>query len=182
MVIFVGNGHGDTSSNPGRASAIEKALIPLGKVWIKLFSLKLWVDSRRDWVPLPWLDNHSRRKKTIQTCLTTLKNDSLTSCLSVGVGKKHVTIYVEVEELQFNGQPNHYYPVPLWCLPWIHGSLAPWKDSNISSVDLPEVNYFEKSCSYLINSDCTSALAFYLWHTIKTNYFIHLYSLLKPPG
>ena len=32
MVIVVGNGHGDTSSNPGRDIAFHIALIPLGKV------------------------------------------------------------------------------------------------------------------------------------------------------
>ena len=33
MVIVVGNGHGDTSSNPGRDKiAFHIALIPLGKV------------------------------------------------------------------------------------------------------------------------------------------------------
>ena len=36
MVIVVG--HGDTSSNPGLI-AFHIALIPLGKVWIQLFSL-----------------------------------------------------------------------------------------------------------------------------------------------
>ena len=38
MVIVVGNGHGDTSSNPGLI-AFHIALIPLGKVLIQLFSL-----------------------------------------------------------------------------------------------------------------------------------------------
>ena len=32
MVIVTGNGHGDTSSNPGRDIAIHIVLIPLGKV------------------------------------------------------------------------------------------------------------------------------------------------------
>ena len=32
MVIVVGNGHGDTSSNPGRYIAFQIAVIPLGKV------------------------------------------------------------------------------------------------------------------------------------------------------
>ena len=47
MVIVAGNGHGDTSSNPGLI-AFHIALIPLGKVWIQLFSLQLWVNSRAD--------------------------------------------------------------------------------------------------------------------------------------
>ena len=49
MAIVVGNGHGDTSSNPGRDSLhFHIALIPLGKVWIQLFSLQLWINSRAD--------------------------------------------------------------------------------------------------------------------------------------
>ena len=47
MVIVAGIGHGDTSSNPGLI-AFHIALIPLGKVWVQLFSLQLWVDSRAD--------------------------------------------------------------------------------------------------------------------------------------
>ena len=47
MVIVSGIGHGDTSSNP-RLIAFHIALISLGKVWIQLFSLQLWVNSRAD--------------------------------------------------------------------------------------------------------------------------------------
>ena len=47
MVIVAGIGHSDTSSNPGLI-AFHIALIPLGKVWIQLFSLQLWVNSRAD--------------------------------------------------------------------------------------------------------------------------------------
>ena len=32
-------------------------LIPLGKVWIQLFSLQLWVNSRTEWVLQPWWGN-----------------------------------------------------------------------------------------------------------------------------
>ena len=47
MVFFVGNGHGDTSSNHGRDRLhFHIALIPFGKVWIQLFSLQVWVNSR----------------------------------------------------------------------------------------------------------------------------------------
>ena len=34
-----------------RPIAFHIALIPLGKVWIQLFSLQLWVNSRADWFP-----------------------------------------------------------------------------------------------------------------------------------
>ena len=37
--------------------AFHMALIPLGKVWIQLFSLQLWVNSRTDWVLQPWWGN-----------------------------------------------------------------------------------------------------------------------------
>ena len=47
MFIIAGIGHGDTTSNPGLI-AFHIALIPLGKVWIQLFSLQLWVNSRAD--------------------------------------------------------------------------------------------------------------------------------------
>ena len=40
-----------------RLIAFLIALIPLGKVWIQLFSLQLWVNSRVDWVLQPWLGN-----------------------------------------------------------------------------------------------------------------------------
>ena len=38
-----------------RLIAFHIALIPLGKVWILLFSLQLWVNSGADWVLQPWL-------------------------------------------------------------------------------------------------------------------------------
>ena len=38
-------------------TAFHIALIPLGKVWIQLFSLQLWVNSRIDSVLQPWLGN-----------------------------------------------------------------------------------------------------------------------------
>ena len=56
MVIVAGIGHGDTSSNPGLI-AFHIALIPLGKVWIQLFSLQLWVNSWADEVLQPWWGN-----------------------------------------------------------------------------------------------------------------------------
>ena len=34
--------------------AFHIALIPLGKVWIQLFSLQLWVNSRADWILQSW--------------------------------------------------------------------------------------------------------------------------------
>ena len=38
-------------------NAFHIALIPLGKVWIQLFSLQLWVNSRADWFLQPWWGN-----------------------------------------------------------------------------------------------------------------------------
>ena len=40
-----------------RLIAFHIALIPLGKVWIRLFSLQLWVNRKADWVVQPWLGN-----------------------------------------------------------------------------------------------------------------------------
>ena len=49
MVIVTGYGHGDTSSIPGQDWLhFHIALIPLGKVWIQLFSLQQWINSRAD--------------------------------------------------------------------------------------------------------------------------------------
>ena len=40
-----------------RLIAFHIALIPLGKVWLQLFSLQLWVNKRTDWVLQPRWDN-----------------------------------------------------------------------------------------------------------------------------
>ena len=50
-------------------TAFHIALIPLGKVWIQLFSLQLWVNSRADWVLQPWWGNQSRSRKTLNSNL-----------------------------------------------------------------------------------------------------------------
>ena len=63
IVIAVGNGHEFKSRV--RLIAFHIALIPLGKVWIQLFSLQLWVNSRADWVLQPWWGNLSRRRNTL---------------------------------------------------------------------------------------------------------------------
>ena len=57
------------SSNETDIALIHMALIPLGKVWIQLFSLQLWVNSRTDWILQPWWDNWSRRRKTLNSNL-----------------------------------------------------------------------------------------------------------------
>ena len=63
MVIVVGNGHCDTSSKMDETDCILHSTIPLGKVWIQLFSLQLWVNSRTNWVLQPWWGNSSKRRK-----------------------------------------------------------------------------------------------------------------------
>ena len=40
-----------------RLIGFHVALIPLGKVWLQLFSLQLWVNNRADWVLQPWWYN-----------------------------------------------------------------------------------------------------------------------------
>ena len=56
--------------------AFHIALIPLGKVWIQLFSLQLWVNSWADWIfSLGEATSLGEGKPWIQTCQTPLKND-----------------------------------------------------------------------------------------------------------
>ena len=70
MVTVIGNEHNDLSSNPGQGCfAFHIVLIPLRKVFIQLFSLQLWVDSRADWDLLPWYGNWSRRKEILNSNL-----------------------------------------------------------------------------------------------------------------
>ena len=61
MVIVVGNGQDAWT----RLIAFHIAQIPLEKVWIQLFSLQLWVNSRTYWVLRPWWGKESRRRKTL---------------------------------------------------------------------------------------------------------------------
>ena len=52
-----------------RLIAFHIALIPLGKVWIQLFSLQLWVNSRADWVLYSHVPYHND---------TIIKTDAMT--------------------------------------------------------------------------------------------------------
>ena len=53
-----GNGHCNPSSNPGQHWLyFYIALIHLGKVWIQLSSLELWVNNKADWDLQPWYGN-----------------------------------------------------------------------------------------------------------------------------
>ena len=62
-----------------RLIAFHIALIPLGKGWIQLFSLRLWVNSRADWFfSLGEATSQGEGKLWIQTCKTPLKK--LTLC------------------------------------------------------------------------------------------------------
>ena len=76
IVIIVVNGHGRhefkswTSLIP-----FNEALISLGKVWIQIFSLQLWVNSRADWLLQPWFSNQSRWTKILNlNLLNSVKN------------------------------------------------------------------------------------------------------------
>ena len=57
IVIVVGYGHSNEFKSWTRLIAFHLALILLGKVWIRLFSLQLWVNSRTDWILQPWQGN-----------------------------------------------------------------------------------------------------------------------------
>ena len=78
--------------------------IPAGKVWIQLFFLLLWPNSRADWYLYPWYCNQSRRRKTLdfKPLKLHLKNwPCVTSCLCWGVGKYihtyiHTYIYLYI--------------------------------------------------------------------------------------
>ena len=74
-------------------NSISHKLIPLGKVWIQLFSLQLWVNSREDLVLLLWLGNQPRRRKSKNSKpINKLKNwPCVTSCLC-GEIVKHIRI------------------------------------------------------------------------------------------
>ena len=62
-----------------RLTAFHIVLILLGKVWIQLFTLQLWVNSRADWFLQTSWGNLSRRRKTLNSNL--LKSDKkLTMC------------------------------------------------------------------------------------------------------
>ena len=97
MVIVIGNGYGDMSSNPWtRLMAFHKALIPVGKVWIQLFTLQLWVNSRADWILQPVVRQLVKEKENseFKPVKLRLKIDlCVISCLSGGVGK-YIYIYI----------------------------------------------------------------------------------------
>ena len=58
MVIIIGNGtRWHEFKSWTRLIAFHIALITLGKVWIQLFSLQLWVNNRADWFLQPWWGN-----------------------------------------------------------------------------------------------------------------------------
>ena len=64
MIIISGIGRGDLNSNL-ELVAFPVALIPLGKLWIQLFSLQLWRNSRIHWVIFSGACTQSRWKKTL---------------------------------------------------------------------------------------------------------------------
>ena len=58
-----------------RIIAFHIALIPFGKVWIQLFSLQLWVNSRADWFLLPWFFSLGERNSEFKPVKLRLKID-----------------------------------------------------------------------------------------------------------
>ena len=64
MVIVIGNGHGDPSSN-------YRVTCSHIKVWIQLFSPELWVYNIVNW-SLMLIHNQCRRKKTLNSNLLNL--------------------------------------------------------------------------------------------------------------
>ena len=79
-------GQGDTSSNSlTRLIAFHIALIPLGKVWIQLFSFQQWINSWADWSFQHWLGNQCWRRKTLNLVKFVKTWPYVTSCLLVGI-------------------------------------------------------------------------------------------------
>ena len=81
--------------------AFHIALIPLGKVWIQLFSLQLWVNSRADWVLQPWW-SLGERKLWIQTSKTPLKIDLVTYPARVNRINQHLCTGWMWDKVNFN--------------------------------------------------------------------------------
>ena len=53
--------------NLDKTVCISSSMIHLGTVYIDLFSLQIWVNSRADWALYPWYGNQSRRRKTLNS-------------------------------------------------------------------------------------------------------------------
>ena len=79
-VFAVGNGIRFKSRT--RKSVFHFALTILGNACVNLPRHPLCIDKRTDWVLLPWYDNQSRKRKTLNsTSCTPLKNcPCVTSC------------------------------------------------------------------------------------------------------
>ena len=56
--------------------AFHIVVIPLGKVWIQLFSFQLWINSRADWTLEHRLGKQSKRRKTQNLNLLAILNES----------------------------------------------------------------------------------------------------------
>ena len=70
------------------------ALMPLGKVWIQLFSLQLWVNSRADWIfNLDMTTSQEDRKLWFQTCKL-LPKLTLCNLLFVRMTWEYIYIYI----------------------------------------------------------------------------------------
>ena len=74
-IIIIGNGHGEPSSNPGWGWLhFHIVLILFGKVWIQLFSIQLWVNSRAGLGSLalfrqPVQEKGNSKLKSVKFCL-----------------------------------------------------------------------------------------------------------------
>ena len=93
-----------------RLIAFHIALIPLGKVWIQLLSLQLWVNK---FFSLCEATSLGEGKLWIQTCETPLKNwPCVISCPSGGVGKYDKYESVPCVSLILTGDANLLHSTP----------------------------------------------------------------------
>ena len=99
-----------------RQFAFSIALIPLGNVWIQLFSLKLWVNSRVDCALQPWYSKWiwTKNKSKFKPVKLHLK---LTLCYILLVWRGWVNIY------------NNYYLFVMspWASLLLYSHINLWK-------------------------------------------------------
>ena len=121
-----------------RLIAFHIELISLGKVWIQLFSLQLWVNSRADWVLQPWwgncvaypwyMDMWNRHRESKNTKLYEIGSSTklLFTFLSLKVfrHKERQTQYFYADCFYiFSSQPNQFAVAVAHKVVWPHPAL-----------------------------------------------------------
>ena len=116
-----------------RLIAFHIALIPLGKVWIQLFSLQLWMNSRRDYSynysyvvflwRCPWCNGYRRRIWTRRHEFKSWTRLIAFHIALIPLGKVWIKLFSL--QLWMNSRTdysyNYSYMVFLWRCPWCNG-------------------------------------------------------------